>query len=72
MAVVRALFTADISPTISLVVGELWDADDPVVRSHPDWFSDDLDAIARRTRPRVEDATAEPGVRSARPARKSA
>jgi len=72
MAVVRALFSANITPTLVINAGELWDADDPVVRQHPEWFSDDLDAIARRTRPApvMEEATAEPGVRRA--TRKSA
>ena len=63
--VVRALFTMHISPTVQLHQGDLWIADDPVVKAHPDWFSDDLSGVANRTTiaPVVETATADPGER---------
>lgn len=56
-----------------LTEGDLWDADDPVVREHPDWFSDDLEPIIRRSVPKVESpveqATAAPGEK--RPTRRA-
>jgi len=65
MAVVRALFSGSITPTVNIVENELWDADDPIVKSHPQFFSADLDTHARRTvAPKViEEATAEPGAK---------
>lgn len=66
MAVVRALFTGSITPTVNIYEGEVWDADDPIVKSYPQHFSDDLGPIARRTvapSPVIEEATAEPGAK---------
>ncbi len=65
MAVVRALFTGSITPTVTIHEGELWDADDPIVKSRPDFFSADLDSVAHRTvePSTIEEATAEPGAK---------
>lgn len=45
--------------------GEAWASDDPIVKHHPDLFSD-MPAKVRRTVAPVEDATAEPGERRRR------
>jgi len=59
---VRALFTSHITPTVQIIEGEIWAADDPFVTSHPSFFSSDLDAIARRTQPApVEEPRRGPG-----------
>jgi len=54
-------------PAITVREGDLWDADDPVVAAHPDWFQT-LDGKALKTakpaaraEPPVEQATAAPG-----------
>lgn len=36
--VVFATFSTWVTPTVMINRGEPWDADDPVVASHPDWF----------------------------------
>jgi hypothetical protein len=74
MHVVYAKFTSWVTPSVQIVEGEAWRADDPIVRLHPDWFSD-LPKIVRTTLPRhlqvdppVEQATAAPGeLRVVRP-----
>lgn len=67
MQVVYALFTSWVSAELQIVEGEAWRADDPVVKSHPDWFGD-TPKVVRTTLPRhlqaerpVEQATAAPG-----------
>lgn len=73
--IVFATFSTWVTPTIHVNKGEAWDADDPVVRSHPDWFTDTPPdvrtsgsevydaASANMAAPpsQVERATAEPG-----------
>lgn len=45
-----------------LKAGDIWAADDPIVRKHPDWFTDDPTRwLNRTTAPPVESATAAPG-----------
>lgn len=46
---------------ITVREGEAWDARDPFVRRHPELFSGEPTARVRRTRPYVEQATANPG-----------
>lgn len=65
---VYATFSTWVTPTVHLNRGEVWDSDDPVVLSHPDWFSDDAEPFLRRSSdgsysgsPTVEQATAAPG-----------
>lgn len=71
---VFAIFSTWVTPTVQVQKGEIWDADDPVVRSHPDWFTNDPSEFVRRsdmdtampnkparTMPPVETATAAPG-----------
>jgi hypothetical protein len=71
--VVRALINAHVSPTVQLHEGDLWIASDPIVKAHPEWFSDDLEAIANRTTPpEVVTATANPGERRANTRTRSA
>lgn len=72
MSVVFATFSTWVTPTVHIEKGEAWNADDPVVASHPDWFSptppevrSSADAVytassASLARP-VESATANPG-----------
>ena len=69
---VYARFTAHVSPAITIIAGEVWRADAPLVRAHPDWFSDDFGAMARTdgALPVIEEATAEPGARRTTSARK--
>lgn len=70
---VYAAINADVSPTVTLRFGDIYSTTHSLVRAHPEWFSDDWGAIARTDGPRIEDATAEPGVRNAsRPTRTSA
>lgn len=57
---VRALFTSHITPTVQIIEGEIWAADDPFVLTHPDFFSADLETIARRTGPRPETTPEDP------------
>jgi len=76
MAVVYATFSTWVTPTVQIERGEIWDADDPVVASHPDWFTTDPTAFARRSASdvynaanaesgKVEQATADPGEKRA-------
>lgn len=52
---------------VRLREGDLWDADDPVVKTHPNLFSDEPTRINRTTRtPVVEQATAAPGEKRRR------
>lgn len=46
---VFATFSTWVTPTVQVQKGEVWDADDPVVRSHPDWFTTDASAFTRRS-----------------------
>lgn len=69
MGIVFCRWTTWAGPTVQLIEGEAWDADDPIVQSHPDWFSPEP-AVVRGTVPRkaaeapvVEQATAAPGER---------
>jgi len=56
-------------PVITVQEGELWDADDPVVNAHPDWFETLEGKPLRVAKPAirsaspVEQATASPGER---------
>lgn len=43
--------------------GEPWDADDPLVRAHPDLFDTEPAKVHRTTAGPVEQATAAPGER---------
>jgi hypothetical protein len=47
--VVRALISVHYSQFGYMHEGDLFEADHPLVKEHPDWFSDDLLAIATRT-----------------------
>lgn len=59
---VRATFSHWVTPTVYVREGDLWDADDPVVASHPDWFEVAPEPKrAARPEPPVEQATAAPG-----------
>lgn len=61
--VVRAKNSMHVSQFIMLHGGDesglvdLWAADDPLVLAHPEWFTDDLESVARRTSPKVETAS---------------
>ncbi len=67
--VVFATFSTWVTPTVAINRGEAWDADDPVVRSHPDWFTDQPPDVRRSSdqsteesaEAPVEQATAAPG-----------
>lgn len=72
--IVYAQFSTWVTPTVQVHRGEVWAADDPVVASHPDWFTDDPteftrhsgarpDTAAMPATPSVEQATAAPGER---------
>lgn len=61
MDIVRALITTHYSPYAMLAAGELFPADDPLVRAHPDWFSADLEPMLKRTGPAVGDEPARRG-----------
>lgn len=73
--VVFATFATWVTPTVQIAKGEAWDADDPVVQSHPDWFTDtppDVRSSNRESytakdadRPTTEQATAAPGEKRA-------
>lgn len=39
--VVYATFSTWVTPTVQVERGQIWDADDAVVKSHPDWFTSD-------------------------------
>lgn len=57
------VFDADGVP-MTIVQDMAFDADDPIVRQHPDWFQFDAKAGAapqRVTAVRIEDASAAPG-----------
>lgn len=60
---VYATFSTWVTPTVAINRGEVWDASDPVVKAHPDWFTDDPRSILRRSGPDqgedVEDGKAE-------------
>lgn len=71
MQVVYAKYTTWVSPSVQIVEGEAWRADDPVVRQHPEKFAE-LPKVVRTTLPRhlrgepkpepvVEQATRAPG-----------
>lgn len=60
--IVFATFSTWVTPTVMINKGEPWDASDPVVMSHPDWFSDvppDVRSSGIPAEPWL-DATAEP------------
>lgn len=66
MAVVRAKYSAHVGESLYVNEGELWDADDPLVKERPDMFTDDLSGVTRTSVPPkreapVEQATAAPG-----------
>lgn len=77
MAHVFATFSTWVSPTVAITRGEAWDETDPVVQSHPDWFSPTPPDVrtsgsmvydagsASRAKP-VEQATAAPGEQRTR------
>jgi len=71
MGHVFATFSTWVTPTVAITKGEAWDENDPVVCSHPDWFSAEPPQVrtsdgsydsgaASRAQP-VEHATAVPG-----------
>lgn len=39
--VVFAMFSTWVTPTVQVERGQIWDPEDAVVKSHPDWFTDD-------------------------------
>lgn len=49
MAVVYATFSTWVTPTVQVERGEIWDSADPVVTSHPDWFTSDPAQFARKS-----------------------
>jgi hypothetical protein len=76
---VWALFSTWVTPTVMVQRGDVWDASDPVVTSHPDWFTADPEAhgfvkgsgetpepVTPERAPDVESATAAPGERRTR------
>ena len=66
--VVRALFTAHVGQFEQIHENELFLDNHPLVKQHPEWFSADLEPIARGYTGPVsimEEATAEPGTRRA-------
>lgn len=73
--IVYATFSTWVTPTVQVARGEIWDSSDPVVKSHPDWFTTDPTAFVRRSSadvytagsPGAEAATAEPGEKRAVP-----
>ncbi len=76
MGIKFATFSTWVTPTVMLTKGEAWDADDPVVTSHPDWFTDDPPEVKRSANRSftaesanlaapVEQATAAPGEKRA-------
>lgn len=68
---VNVLTTLDDNTPINLREGDLWDADDPWVKRHPEWFGDVDPRKIRTSRPNVavpqtpqiERATHAPGER---------
>lgn len=64
-SVVYASAEGWVSPTVFIHKGEIWAADDPVVKAHPAWFTDDPERFTKRTvhpdAPAVEQATRAPG-----------
>lgn len=68
--IVYALFSTWVTPTVQLERGQVWDAGDPVVRSHPDWFTDDpakleAEGLIRRSGPQVHTPEPPPVVEQA-------
>ena len=63
--VVRALFTMHVSESEMMFAGNLYVRSHPLVRAHPDWFSDDLETVAIGYTPPIETATADPGEKRA-------
>jgi hypothetical protein len=63
--VVYATVSTWVSPTVFIHAGEIWVADDPVVKAHPECFTTDPTAYAKGTVERgeqpVEQATRAPG-----------
>jgi hypothetical protein len=49
MAVVYATFSTWVTPTVQVEKGQMWDDSDPVVRSHPDWFTSDPAEFVRHS-----------------------
>lgn len=47
--IVYAVFTAWATQTVKVNKGEVWDANDPVVRKHPSWFTNDPAQFIRRS-----------------------
>lgn len=80
MGTVIATFSTWVSPTVHVNKGDSWDASDPVVRDHPDWFTNDPaelerlgllkhsdTSVGRRAEVVVEQATADPGEKRSAP-----
>lgn len=49
MDVVYATFSTWVTPTVQVERGQMWDPEDAVVKSHPDWFTSDPSAFVRRS-----------------------
>ena len=69
---VYATFSTWVTPTVQILRGDIWPADDPVVRSHPDWFTADPEGagLVRRSDQSVSavpGAAREPETASAAP-----
>lgn len=47
--VVYATFSTWVTPTIHIERGQMWDPEDPVVKSHPDWFTSDPSQFVRQS-----------------------
>lgn len=47
--VVYAIFSTWVTPTVQVERGQVWDAEDPVVKSHPDWFTADPAEFVKRS-----------------------
>lgn len=74
MAVVFAKFSAHVTESVQLHAGDAWNADDPLVRAHPDWFADTPanvkgSSTSAHEAPAVETATADPGEKRTRTTR---
>ena len=57
---------ADAGRKIRLAEGDVWDADDPFVKAHPELFSVEPTKVKRTAPTKVEQATAAPGEKRGR------
>lgn len=65
MAVVYATFSTWVTPTVQVERGQMWEDSDPVVKSHPDWFTTDPSQFVRRSGSYTADSAAKVGPEAA-------